>query len=173
MSLTDDFFFRVSRFANLFEQMAKAVDKMEPEQLQKSINQNLNCLCGFIKEFENKYSSEDLSAIKNEFHKQIGTWQWLMSSKINRKIYEKSFGYSGDFEVIDLIYRAVSDSPGIGYFFDEYLYNTPACQAVRNRKDFVVSLVCAEIQRISDAVPKIFNLGSGPGRDYERTYREE
>lgn len=104
-------------------------------------------------------------SIKKNFHKQIGTWQWLMSSKINRKIYEKSYGYSGDCEVMDLIYTAVSDSPGIGYYFDECLYNSPACKAVRNRKDYVISLICSEIQKRIDAIPRIFNLGSGPGRD--------
>lgn len=173
MLVGTDFFQKILQLSNTFEQIEKTIttiniSKIESKQIQKIVNDCFDDMWEFIRKFEEEYLTikyDDLMSIKKNFHKQIGTWQWLMSSKINRKIYEKSYGYSGDCEVMDLIYTAVSDSPGIGYYFDECLYNSPACKAVRNRKDYVISLICSEIQKRIDAIPRIFNLGSGPGRD--------
>lgn len=165
--LVSDFFMGVSQFSNTLGKLGKNIDKLESDQLQKIINECFDGMWEFTRKFEEKYSiisPDDLPLIKKNFHKLIGGWQWLMSSKISRKIYEQSFGYAGDCEVIDLIYRAIPDSTGIGYYFDEYLYNTPACQAVRNRKAFIVSSLSNEILK-RNIMLKIFNLGSGPCRD--------
>lgn len=75
----------------------------------------------------------------------------------------KPHGYAGDFEMIDRIYRySLCEKPHIRRW-DEYFQSREACQAVRNRKDYFVSLMNAMSSKHETL--RVLNVGCGPARD--------
>jgi extracellular factor (EF) 3-hydroxypalmitic acid methyl ester biosynthesis protein len=78
-------------------------------------------------------------------------------------IYRKPHGYHGDFEIIDRFYTGwTSPSPHLARW-DSWIQSLDATRAVRNRKQFFLSLLRS---KQDDGRPlKVLNVGSGPCRD--------
>ncbi len=79
----------------------------------------------------------------------------------------KPHGYSGDFEMIDAIYRlAVSPDPHLRRW-DLFFHAQAAPCAVRNRKTYFMQLLDGLMAKHSGErrVLKVLNVGSGPARD--------
>ncbi|MCB1210108.1 MAG: class I SAM-dependent methyltransferase [Verrucomicrobiales bacterium] len=79
----------------------------------------------------------------------------------------KPHGYSGDFEMIDAIYRlAVSPEPRLRRW-DLFFHAQSAPCAVRNRKIYFMQLLDALMVKHAGQrrVIKVLNVGSGPARD--------
>lgn len=82
----------------------------------------------------------------------------------------KPFGYAGDFEMIDRIYQySLSENKNVRRW-DEYFQSREACVAVRNRKDFFISLM-TEINS-AERKTRVLNVGSGPARDIHEFYSQ-
>ncbi len=95
----------------------------------------------------------------------------LDRSIIMKHTREKPFGYSGDFQLIDWIYKNEPCSQGKGWLWDKVFLRQPATQAVRNRVNFfgkqlyffcknhnktsVLSLACGPCREVLDAVRAI------------------
>ena len=75
----------------------------------------------------------------------------------------KPYGYAGDFEVIDRIYQYSLSKNAELRRWDEYFQSREACQAVRNRKDYFISLLDAMASKHPNL--RILNVGCGPARD--------
>lgn len=78
----------------------------------------------------------------------------------------KPHGYAGDFEIIDKIYqRHVSKEPHLRRW-DEFFHSQKASKAVRNRKDYFISLL-KQLDRSESSRQQlnVLNIASGPGRD--------
>ncbi|WP_412060896.1 hypothetical protein [Rubrivirga sp. IMCC45206] len=74
----------------------------------------------------------------------------------------KPHGYSGDFEIIDRMYREhVTDDPDLRNW-DLYFHSQAGPRAVRNRKAYVVDLLGAFAQ---SGGARVLNVASGPARD--------
>jgi len=79
----------------------------------------------------------------------------------------KPHGYSGDFEMIDSIYRlAVSPDPNLRKW-DLFFHSQEAPSAVRNRKAYFTQLLDNLVAKHArqNRTLKVLNVGSGPARD--------
>ncbi len=75
----------------------------------------------------------------------------------------KPYGNAGDFEMIDRIYQgAICENPKVRRW-DEYFQSRKACVAVRNRKEYFISILLEHLA--SEPQAKVLNIGSGPARD--------
>lgn len=81
----------------------------------------------------------------------------------------KPCGYSGDYLLIERIYKN-SISYNVKYEkWDRYSLNTPAAQAVRNRKEYFCEVIKNNINKSNKNI-KLLNVASGPGRDLYDLY---
>ncbi|MCB8998558.1 MAG: class I SAM-dependent methyltransferase [Bacteroidales bacterium] len=77
--------------------------------------------------------------------------------------FVKPFGYPGDFNLIDKIYRHTVNESDNYKNWDTFFQNQPAAEAVRNRKDYFVRY-CRDLVR-EKSESKVLILGSGPATD--------
>lgn len=78
--------------------------------------------------------------------------------------YRKPHGYSGDFEIIDLIYQRKINSDRRFVKWDKYFQAHAAPNAVRNRKEYFIKLVLQKASGRRSPL-RILNIASGPCRD--------
>ena len=78
-------------------------------------------------------------------------------------VLAKRHGYAGDFEVIDKLYR--QHVPKEHGKWDLYLHAQEASIAVRNRKDYFISVAAACAKTQKGETCSVLDLGSGPARD--------
>ncbi len=78
----------------------------------------------------------------------------------------KPRGYAGDFEVIDRVYqRSLTTDPAL-INWDNFLLNTNAAKAVRNRKTYFLNLLQELASKTAQQGPiEVLNIASGPARD--------
>ncbi|NTV06552.1 MAG: class I SAM-dependent methyltransferase [Chlorobiaceae bacterium] len=77
--------------------------------------------------------------------------------------FHKPHGYSGDYEIIDKIYRIWKSENELFSRWDDFFHAQEATIAVRNRKKFFLKLLASSLE--SNASLHVLNVGSGPGRD--------
>lgn len=77
--------------------------------------------------------------------------------------FHKPHGYSGDYEIIDRIYRKWKSRKPDYIRWDDFFHEQEATKAVRNRKQFFLDI----LKKMSSDGKKlhVLNVGSGPGRD--------
>ena len=78
----------------------------------------------------------------------------------------KPRGYAGDFEVIDRVYqRSLTTDPNL-INWDNFLVNTRAAKAVRNRKSYVIKMLeKLRANTEGDEQIRVLDVASGPARD--------
>lgn len=81
-------------------------------------------------------------------------------------VYQKPYGYNGDFELIDKIYqRFTSPHPHLAKW-DNFAHSRRSNQAVRNRKDYFIKLIANRTASANSGEDyRVLNVGSGPARD--------
>ncbi len=79
--------------------------------------------------------------------------------------YLKPYGYSGDFKMIDKIYRQDVTPRADLKNWDLYFHAQKAPKAVRNRKQYFIDLVTRLRQRHPDIELHVLDIASGPCRD--------
>jgi len=78
--------------------------------------------------------------------------------------FQKPYGYAGDFQMIDQIYRKeICQAPSF-YKWDLFFHDFQAAQAVRNRKTYFKNLLLRKTLLHSGTF-RVLNLASGPARD--------
>lgn len=90
------------------------------------------------------------------------------SESLMGHIFNKPFGYAGDFEIIDRLYTChISANPMVTRW-DEFVQAVPSSQSVRNRAPYLRQVVLKMLADRNAGEPlHIVSLGSGPGRDIE------
>ncbi len=74
----------------------------------------------------------------------------------------KPYGYAGDFEIIDRMYRGHRSSDPQLVRWDRFYHAQAAAKAVRNRKDYFHALLDQHVARRSSL--RVLKIASGPGR---------
>lgn len=86
-------------------------------------------------------------------------------SSLQGFVANQPYGYHGDFAIIDAIYsRSVSACPKVEKW-DAFFQALPACEAVRNRRQFLVSWLernCSDVD-----TNQILSVASGPCREVQ------
>ena len=84
-------------------------------------------------------------------------------------VYEKPFGYAGDYQIIEKIYnRHVSSDPEVRKH-DLFFQQTPAPEAVRNRKKYFQDLIIGLCERFQEPIT-VLNLASGPCNEIKELF---
>ncbi len=81
-------------------------------------------------------------------------------------VLQQPYGYAGDFEVIDRIYkRYISPNKHLARW-DNFAHSRKSNQAVRNRKSYFIRMLNSQLKASKPGEPfRILNIGSGPARD--------
>jgi|GEM_PF-709682 SAM-dependent methyltransferase len=92
---------------------------------------------------------------------------------MTNKMFSKSYfvnrariwpqGYQGDYKTLEGIYRNISLSTGIGYYFDLFFLSVPLAYAVRNRIKKLEVLLREELENRNS--PSILNIACGSCRE--------
>ncbi len=83
--------------------------------------------------------------------------------------YNKPLGYSGDYQIIEKIYKYHRNSDFIKW--DEFFHCMPAAVAVINRKDLAVSLLKNLNAKVRHSQAKVLILGSGPASEVNEYFQ--
>ncbi len=140
-----------------------SLNAVSEEQAQKDVNELIEGIVKACRDFES--SCEDTEVLKQArsiFYARL-TSTIFMKSPFFKHIHTKPFGYDGDFKTIDMIYTNKPTGRGIIPLIENYIYNMPVCQAVRNRKQFIVEYILKE--KTAGKALNILNLGCGPARE--------
>ncbi len=88
----------------------------------------------------------------------------FLSETIHGFSYRKPHGYAGDFQVIDYIYQQKINDNKRFQKWDKYFQAQHAAQAVRNRKNYFISVLRKKVSECKKAF-RVLNIASGPCRD--------
>ncbi len=119
-----------------------------------------------IKQFGLSKTNESIScnhmaALRNILKPVIAS-----NKTIQGHIYLKPHGYAGDYELIDKFYTFHQSEDATMAKWDIYLQNFPAAKAVRNRKEYIKTILREKCQAAgNDSTFEMLNLASGPARD--------
>ena len=116
--------------------------------------------------------SEDYKAGKMTDHElkllQEGFRDECLENTLHGHVKTKPYGYAGDFMIIDKIYREQITSDHRFEKWDIFWNNHSASKAVRNRKDYFISIMT---NRLASKHPmRLLNVASGPARDLAELY---
>ncbi len=88
-----------------------------------------------------------------------------MPDTLQAAALERKYGYSGDFEMIDRIYRQHVCSDPKQRLWDLYFHAQAAPVAVRNRKAYFQQLMSDHLSAAGGRPLEVLNVASGPCRD--------
>lgn len=124
-----------------------------PDQYEECLN-----LFSIIRPYRDEYS--DQIKVFHDLHKAV---QKNPDSMQGHAVL-KPHGYSGDFEIIDRIYRIHKSSDPLSRNWDNFFHWGTAARAVRGRRRFAVDLFTLEAE-MNDRPARILNVASGPCTD--------
>jgi SAM-dependent methyltransferase len=82
----------------------------------------------------------------------------------------KTFGYAGDFRIIDDIYQNNPTTTGFDRLFDNYYQMSTICVAVRNRKEDFKRLLDNFVNDRGNRPSRVMNLASGGCREIKELF---
>jgi 2-polyprenyl-3-methyl-5-hydroxy-6-metoxy-1,4-benzoquinol methylase len=108
------------------------------------------------------------SIVNNLVPEEVDNFREIIKPALNANTlighgFVKPFGYPGDFNLIDKIYRFDINEDEKYKNWDLFFQNQPGANAVRNRKDFFIEYCKNLALRKENA--KVLILGSGPATD--------
>ncbi|TDH28591.1 class I SAM-dependent methyltransferase [Segetibacter sp. 3557_3] len=99
---------------------------------------------------------------------QEGFGDECMENTLHGHVKLKPFGYAGDFLIIDKIYREQVTTDQRFEKWDIFWNNHAAARAVRNRKDYFISMMTHKL--VTNPSLHLLNVASGPARDIAELY---
>jgi len=120
-------------------------------------NSHSDQLGEIVERFDN--SKKDVS---RRIIKATTFYKIVQEASFNWQIMNKPFGYAGDAELMGLIYRnQFEGKTPFGMLIHKHAVETKACQAVRNRKDFLYDQIMDVLSRNGTGT-KILSVAAGP-----------
>lgn len=105
---------------------------------------------------------EDKKEYYRTFIRSTAYHKIVQEAPFNWQIMNKPFGYAGDAELMGLIYRnQFEGKTPFGMLIHKHAVETKACQAVRNRKDFLYDQIMDVLSRNGTGT-KILSVAAGP-----------
>ena len=140
---------------------------LEWGRFQSEFNQEINGIFRDLMLFEKeniKHGNEE-----KVYKLKMFFVRWLRSDFVKGRYLthslEKPYGYAGDFEIIDMIYRNSPNSSGLERLYDNYFQMSAISIAVRNRKEDFKKIILDFVRKSPKKNIKIMDLASGPCRD--------
>jgi len=110
-----------------------------------------------------KRSESRLYRLKRIFEQRYR--RYFLYGVFPRWVFEKPFGYAGDFKIIDDIYQNQSRSIGFDRLWDDYFLQMVAAKSTRKRKDDFKEFICDFVGKRPGEDVRIMSLASGPARE--------
>jgi len=136
------------------------------QKFQEDFNKNVDGIYQEILEFEktNMDKSETkVYKLKKIFEKRYR--RFFLYGEFIKWSYEKPFGYSGDFKIIDDIYQNHPNTVGFDRLWDNYFQQLAAVKATRERKEDFKKIILDSVKDNHEQNIRIMNLGSGSARE--------
>jgi SAM-dependent methyltransferase len=97
---------------------------------------------------------------------------YILLTNTAERFYSKPHGYAGDYKTIDMIYGNIGKGHGrIGNVIDQFFLETPAAQAVRNRRGLLLKEISNTIDTANGKIVKIASLACGPSKEIFDIYQ--
>jgi extracellular factor (EF) 3-hydroxypalmitic acid methyl ester biosynthesis protein len=146
---------------NFFNTVNDINEKGGPERSEYArVDNFMNAIVEMMK--QNILTPEDIELVKAQC-------KFLQSEcSVMGHIKIKPFGYAGDYAIIDRIYQTQVSDTFVNW--DNYSMQSPAAQAVRNRKDFFKALIHEKLK--THKTLRLLNIASGPARDLKEIFDE-
>lgn len=168
---------------NALEQGAPKADRLAQREFEDSIVEVTSRamsteFAGLYTEMKNILESmpaDQMAAAFTFFREEMKNI--LYKAPFGHRVFYKPKGYAGDYEMMNIIYRA--ESVGDSLFakcIHYYLVNEPASKAVRNRADYLNSKISAMIRGRSPASAnklRFLSVASGPAREIQMLIEKE
>jgi SAM-dependent methyltransferase len=168
---------QIARSGEVYAEDRDEIVRSRLDVIQRRLLQGdtLNAMQGLIDELRtirgasNPKDWRDLSADTILKHAIAET---LFQCPLTRRSNQKPRGYAGDAELLDHIYGLGAAAPaphpaslaGQIYF---YTVNSPACRAVRRRREIIAEEIDAIAQRTAPRKPEILSIACGHLREIE------
>ena len=139
------------------------VTTMVAEHLANVLPDNLKSFSTIIQDLPEPIRRKSISFLREKLSHLIH------QAPFAERVYNKPLGYAGDFEMMNLIYR--QETVGKSLFarcLQRYYIDEPAAQAVRNRADYLVSVISPLLaERDKDPI-KILSVACGPAMEWQK-----
>jgi extracellular factor (EF) 3-hydroxypalmitic acid methyl ester biosynthesis protein len=139
-----------------------AIRSETPDAIQQLIRKTIEEMIHVCEDFENKViDAEIIRAARTRFRERTD-WMFSKSYSINRtRIWPQ--GSQGDYKTLELAYKNMPLSEGIGYYLDRFMLDLPLGHAVRARIKKLQAILKDEVLKRSG--PSILNIACGACRE--------
>jgi len=144
-------------------QFEDTITNMIANYLRTSLNPKLDTFAEILKQH-----SEETQKLSTTFL-QAKLSYLIHQSPFADRVYNKPLGYAGDFEMMNLIYR--QETVGRSLFarcLQRYYIDEPAAQAVRNRADYLESVITPLIHITSEEPLDMLSVACGPAMEWQK-----
>lgn len=164
-------------FKTLLEQADEAALKNDgeiPADLAVSIQRGFQDFCELMND-EIGDSAPLPQLVKEELGARVKREMlpYLLLTQTAERFYSKPRGYAGDFKTIDLIYRDEPQGTGrVGALLDRCFLDTPASEAVRNRRGLLAEEILRAIEARIPERTHVTTLACGPAQEVFDVYEK-
>lgn len=154
----------IDQFNKKLEDIEKRCsDREDPDRILNELTKVLTDMSYICEEFERgvDYDKTVIKDARIRFREKTNP---IMSKSycVNRTRTWPQ-GYQGDYKTLEIAYRNIPLSEGIGYYLDLYLLNSTLAEAVRNRIKKLEEILREEILKREE--PSILNVACGSCRE--------
>lgn len=135
-------------------------------KFQNHFNSTLDDLYNDILFFEKENIDKNdlrVDKLKKIFRKRYR--HFFLYGPLIKWCLDKPYGYSGDFKIIDDIYRNQPDTVGFSRLWDNWFQQLAAARSVRDRKEELKSFILDFARKSKGKDIRIMSLASGPARE--------
>ena len=168
MTINQEFKKRFDELADGYYKIRDHVSNFQEdrENLKSKLQIEIDChepwrkaLMGELSRITSKFCQQE-KVLHHDYIKQTPYFEYSLEAPFYRQIIAKPNGYAGDAEMMQMIYR--DDFEGqtpFGMLLHKHATSTASCQAVRNRKDFLID----QIRKLESG--KVLSLAAGPAEE--------
>lgn len=168
---------RINEYKKVVDQIQKylADHPREWGKFQSEFNLEVNKIFLDIMNFEKqalaKGDEASVYKLKRIFINHLR--KYFLHGEYVLKSVAKSYGYAGDFEIIDDIYRNDPHTSGFDRLYDNYFQMCCISVAVRNRKEDFKKITTSFVEKRRGTPLRIMDLASGPCRELQELLSTE
>lgn len=167
-SIKSNLFSAVKYYIKLSHELQASLFK-HPEdypKFQGIFNLSVDKVYQDIQQFEreniDKFESR-VYKMKKIFEKRYR--RYFLHGEFIRRSFEKPFGYAGDFQIIDSIYKNQSRTNGFDRLWDNYFQDLAIAKATRERNEDFKKIILDLVRKNRNQGVRIMNLACGSARE--------
>jgi hypothetical protein len=167
----------LKRFSEKLSGLQEKIEQENPlflSEFSKAFEEKVNSfLIDICKKIEKNQTRKEVKLLKKAVLDEIG--QYVFTSLLFRRFYEKPRGYPGDYLMFEMIYDRKILSKNIGFLFDQYVFNHYLIIAVVSRKEKMKELILKVASKFNQNHQRPFrllNVACGPTKELRELMEE-